>query len=142
MTNSGSFQTRRLDNFDKSYKEIVKSHYPKNRQDRERFEEQIARFLSLLRSDPHPPPPFGHTEPWPNGSYQEGWELWKLNFDMPGLKGQAKHGRLIYMVDAEEATLYLLWIYTHAKFKGRPPEKSLRQLTQEAVEERKSREKQ
>lgn len=135
MTSSGSFRTRRLDNFDRTYKALIKSHYRKNRQARENFEKQIARYLSLLRVDPRPPPPFGHNEPWPKGSYREGWELWKLDFDMPGLSGEAKHGRLVYMIDPHGSTVYLLWLYTHAKFSGRPPEKSLKRLVEEAVEE-------
>lgn len=138
MTSSGSFQTRRLENFNRSYKALIKAHYRKNRQAREDFEKRVVKYLSLLRSDPCPPPPFGRVEPWPKGSYREGWQLWKLDFDMPGLGGAAKHGRLIYMIHDEESTVYLLWIYTHSEFPGRPPEKSLRRLTIEALEEGKS----
>lgn len=145
MSNSDSFRTKRLENFNKSYKSLIKGHYRKNRKGREAFEEQIAKYLSLLRSDPCPPPPFGRVEPWPKGSYREGWQLWKLDFDMPGLAGLAKHGRIIYMIDPEWSTVYLIWIYTHAEFPGRPPDKSLKQLTKEAVEDgekrRESREK-
>lgn len=139
MTNSDSFRTRRLGNFDRTYKYLIKTHYRKNHDDRTSFEERLARYLSLLRSDPRPPRPFGHAEPWPKGSYREGWELWKLDFDMPGLRGAAKHGRLIYMIDTEGSTVYLLWIYTHTQFPGRPPDKSLKQLTKEAVEDGKRR---
>ena len=39
------------------------------------------------------------------------------------------------MVDTREFVVYLLWIYTHAEFEGRPPDKSLRQLTEEARRE-------
>jgi hypothetical protein len=59
---------------------------------------------------------------------------------MPGLKGQAKHGRVIYLIDTETSVVYLMWIYTHAKFAGRPPEKSLRQLVDEAIDEQADRE--
>ena len=135
MTNSGSFRTRRLENFNRSYKDLIKSHYRKNQKDRASFEERLSRYLSLLRSDPYPPPPFGRVEPWPKGGHREGWQLWKLDFDMPGLMGAAKHGRLIYLIDTEGFTIYLLWIYTHAEFPGRPPEKSLKRLTKEAIEE-------
>lgn len=135
MTSSGSFRTRRLGNFNRSYKSLIKGHYRKNRQAKEDFEKLIARYIGLLGKDPRPPHPFGSTEPWPKGTYREGWELWKLDFDMPGLGGAAKHGRLIYMIDREWQTVYLLWLYTHAEFEGRPPEKSLKQLAKEAAEE-------
>ena len=135
MSNSGSFQTRRLGNFDRSYKAVVKDHYRKNAKTRADFEERLARYLSALRIDPRPPPPFGHREPFPKGSHREGWELWKLDFDMPGLGGLAGHGRLIYMIDCRSSTVYLLWVYTHAKFPTRPPDRPLRQLIREAQEE-------
>lgn len=135
MSNSGGYQTRRLENFSRSYKAVIKAHYRKDPKARENFEKRLARYLAALRLDPRPSPPFGHTEPWPKGSHREGWELWKLEFDMPGLRGLAKHGRLIYMVDREGSTVYLLWVYTHVEFPGRPPDKSLRQLVREALEE-------
>ncbi len=106
MSSSGSFQTRRLEKFNRTYGSLIKTHYRKNRRDREAFEKQLARYLSLLRSDPRPPAPFGRRERWPQGSYREGWELWKLDFDMPGLGGEARHGRLIYMFPTEGPTIY------------------------------------
>lgn len=136
MASSDNFQTKRLDNFNRSYSEVIKTHYRQNRQDKEKFERQVADYIDNLRKSPRPPRPAGHTEPWPNGTFREGWELWKLEFDMPGLKGQAKHGRLIYIIDTQRSIVYLLWIYTHKKFAGRPPEASLRQLLNEAAEER------
>ncbi len=137
MTNSGSFRTKRLENFDRTYKALIKSHYRKNRQAREDFEKLIARYISLLRSDPRPPPPFGGMEPWPSSSYREGWELRKLHFGLPGYSGQAGDGRLIYMIDLEGSAVYFIWIYTHAEFPTRPPDKPLRLLADEAFEEAK-----
>jgi hypothetical protein len=140
LSNSESFQTRRLENFDRTYKALVKSHYRKNRQARADFEKRVAGIISLLRSDPRPPPPFGGLERWPKGSYQEGWELRKLHFGMPGLRGASGEGRLIYMVDTDGATVYLVWIYTHDEFPTRPPDKPLRQLAEEALREAEERE--
>lgn len=135
MANSGSFQTRRSENFDKTYKALVKGHYRKNRRGREDFEKQLAGFVALLRSDPRLPPPFGGLEPWPKGTYREGWELRKLHFDPPELRGASGEGRLIYMIDTERSVVYLIWIYTHHEFPTRPPDKSLRQVVEEARQE-------
>jgi hypothetical protein len=99
------------------------------------FEELIAGYILLLQSDPRLPPPFGHLEPWPKGSFREGWELWKLEFGMPSLKGESGEGRLIYLIDTEGSAVYLLWIYTHSEFKTRPPDKSIRRLAEEARQE-------
>jgi hypothetical protein len=137
LSNSGSFRTKRLENFNRTFKALIKSHYRKNRQAKAEFEKQVAGLIFLLRSDPRPRPPFGGMEPWPKGSHREEWELRKLYFDMPGYRGEAGEGRLIYMIHEEESTAYLLWIYTHAEFVGRPPDKSLRRLVNEAYEEAK-----
>lgn len=32
---------------------------------------------------------------------------------------------LIYLVDGEDRAIYLLWIYIHAEFEGRPPGREL-----------------
>ncbi|MEO1208895.1 MAG: hypothetical protein AAFX78_05055 [Cyanobacteria bacterium J06638_20] len=49
--------------------------------------------------------------------------------NLPGLKGSAKYGRLLYVSFRAEQLIYLFWFYTHAEYKGRPLEEEiLRQL--------------
>ena len=47
---------------------------------------------------------------------------------MPGFHGAARQGWLIYLVNDEERVVLLLWIYTHAEFEKRPPEKELAEM--------------
>lgn len=134
MTGSGGYQTRPLSNFETSYKKLVKKHYRKNRQAGEAFAKLVEGFLRLLRSAPRPPEAFGHLEPWPGRAAREGFELWKLDFDMPGLRGAAGEGRLIYLVEEKERTVHIVWIYTHGEFEKRPPEKELGRLLREVTD--------
>jgi len=39
------------------------------------------------------------------------------------------------MIDTERSVVYLIWIYTHHEFPTRPPDKSLRQVVEEARQE-------
>lgn len=73
----------------------------------------------------------GRKEPWPKGTHVEGWELWKATFDMPGLHGQARHGRMIYLFNVHDRLAIPILVYTHAEFAKRPPEKDLKRLLKE-----------
>lgn len=74
----------------------------------------------------------GRREPWPKGTYREGWELWKGTFHLPGLRGQSQHGRLIYLIECRELVVIPLLVYTHTEYATRPAsEKSLKRLIKE-----------
>lgn len=134
MTGSGAYQTKPLNNFTTSYAKLVKKHYRKKRKDREGFEKLIEGFLRIMRSSPEPPAHLGHSEPWPHGAAEEGFDLRKLHFDMPGIRGAAGEGRLMYLIAEEERVVYLVWIYTHDEFEKRPPEREIRRLLQGIID--------
>lgn len=48
--------------------------------------------------------------------------------------GAAGQGRLIYLINCIEKKVGLIWIYTHADFEKRPPDKSLKSLLQDFIE--------
>lgn len=77
----------------------------------------------------------GHQEPWPTGLAQTGFELWKLHFDMPRLRGAAGEGRLIYLIDQQRRIVYPVWIYTHDEFAKRPPEREMRRLLKSVLQD-------
>jgi len=60
--------------------------------------------------------------------------LRKLEFKMPQLRGVVGQGRLIYLLNTTGKKIIILWIYTHAEFEKRPPEKNLKRLLQEVIE--------
>ena len=135
MTGSGVYQTRPLSNFGTSLNKLVKKHYRKNHQARQEFEDLIEGFLKQMRSSPRPPDTVGHREPWPRGTAQEGFELWKIHFAMPGIQGAAGEGRLVYLISEEDQMVHLVWIYTHDEFDKRPPEKEMGRLLKSVMRE-------
>lgn len=133
MNGSDEFQIRLSENFEKELKKLIRSHYRKNKAGLAKFLELIERFIQDLAIKPRFQPPLGHLEPFPQGSSCSGWELWKLEFKMPQLRGAAAQGRLIYLIDTIQKEVVLIWIYTHAEFEKRPPEKNLKRLLDDLI---------
>lgn len=134
MNESGEFQIELSENFEKSYQNLIRDRYRKNRTAAEEFIKLVEQFINIIGDNPRPRPPFGHLEPWPKGSNYAGWELWKLEFKMPQLRGAVGQGRLIYLLNITAKKIVIMWIYTHAEFEKRPPEKILKRLFQEVIE--------
>lgn len=134
MNGSGEFQIKLSENFERSYQNLIRDRYRKNTAAATEFNKLIQQFIIILAVNPRPRPPLGHLEPWPKGTHYSGWELWKLEFKMPQLRGAAGQGRLIYLLNATVKELVIVWIYTHAEFEKRPPEQSLKRLLLEIME--------
>ncbi len=134
MNGSEQFHIKLSKNFDKTQQKLIRDRYRKNQAGLVKFVELLQKFLRILSVDPRPRPPLGHLEPWPKGSSRDGWELWKLEFKMPQLRGAAEQGRLIYLLDITKQEVVLLWIYTHAEFEKRPPEQNLKRLLLEIMD--------
>lgn len=134
MNESEQFHIKLSKNFDKTQQKLIRDRYRKNQAGLVKFVELIQKFLRILSVDPRPRPPLGHLEPWPKGSSRDGWELWKLEFKMPQLRGAAEQGRLIYLLDITKKEVVLLWSYTHAEFDKRPPDKNLKYLLLEIMD--------
>lgn len=134
MNESGKFQIGLSENFERTQEKLFRERYRKNRVGLEKFIELIDKIIKVLSTDPRPRPPVGHLEPFPKGSSREGYELWKLEFNMPQLRGAAKQGRLIYLLNVTQQEVILAWIYTHAEFEKRPPERDLKRLLLELIE--------
>ena len=134
MNGSEQFHIKLSKNFDKTQQKLIRDRYRKNQAGLVKFVELIQKFLRILSIDPRPRPPLGHLEKCPKGSSREGLELWKLEFKMPQLRGAAEQGRLIYLLDITKKEVVLLWIYTHAEFEKRPPDKNLKHLLLEIMD--------
>lgn len=134
MNESEYYLIRFSDNFDKSYEKLVRDRYRKNRVAATEFAELIQKWIEILSVDPRPRPPLGHLEPWPRGINSPCWELWKLVFKMPQLRGAAGQGRIIYLLNTKAQKIVLAWIYTHAEFEGRPPNQAMKRVFLEAME--------
>jgi hypothetical protein len=142
VNESETFHIRLSDHFERTQEKLINARYRKNRVGRKRFEEviqqinnslsenpRLGQFRSLwggfIRADP---------EPFPKGSSREGYELWKLKFKMPQLRGAAEQGRLIYLLNVTQQEVILVWVYTHVEFEKRPPERDLKQLLLNLIE--------
>ena len=134
MNGSEQFHIKLSNNFERTQQKLIRDRYRKNQAGVVKFVELIQKFIKFLSIDPRPRPPLGHLEPWPQGSSRDGLELWKLEFKMPQLRGAAEQGRLIYLLDITKKEVVLVWIYTHAEFEKRPPDKNLKHLLLEIMD--------
>ncbi len=124
-------------NYTKSYLSLHKKHYSKNNRGQKKLDSIINKLIELLSINPRPPVPIARRvipeikklerEPYP-AKVSKHLELWKLYFKMPDLKKGASHGRIMFLINEQEKTVVLFWIYTHSEYSGRPSEKELRKI--------------
>jgi mRNA-degrading endonuclease RelE of RelBE toxin-antitoxin system len=126
------FRVQPLPKFERSAKVLKKGFKSKRQQ--QQFVDAVTELIRALVQEPRHPD--SRLEPIPKGvEVPEGWEFRKLVFDVPGSAGAAGEGRLVYLVNDRDGLIKLLWLYTHEEFKGRPPDKDLKQVLQEGLEE-------
>ena len=112
--------------FLKNIQQFVKKNYRRDKQNLSKFQELLLNELELMREVPRGG--HGKMEPAPHQSIDEGQELWKVRFKIPGHRGAREQCRIIYIYHPVEDWILPLIIYTHAEFAGRPPDKQLAQL--------------
>jgi len=115
--------------FESWLKRLLDVHYFDDAIGRSRFTTFLDQAFRQLESNPRKIVG-AKPEPWPPGrrSSMHGLEFYKLYFSMPRLTASARQGRLMYLVHERECLVYLVWIYTHADFNTRPPDKDLKPL--------------
>jgi hypothetical protein len=124
------FRVDPLPRFERSLKALKKGF--KSKRQEQQFVEAVMLLLQGLVQEPRHLD--SRLETIPKGiGLSDGIEFRKLRFEVPGTSGAAGEGRLMYLVNYEDCLIHLLWIYTHEEFKGRPPEKDLRQILREAL---------
>jgi hypothetical protein len=129
---SPMFKVQPLAKFERSAKVLKKGFKSKRQQ--QQFVDAVTELIRALVQEPRHPD--SRLEPIPKGvDVPDGWEFRKLAFNVPGTAGAAGEGRLVYLVSDRDALIKLLWLYTHEEFKGRPPDKELKQVLQEGLEE-------
>jgi hypothetical protein len=128
---SPSFRIDSRPKFDRSFKALKKGF--KSKRQEQQFVAAVTALVEALAEQPRPPE--SRLEPMPKGvAIPAGGEFRKLVFAVPGTAGAAGEGRLMYFVHEADGVIQLFWIYTHEEFKGRPPEKELKQILREALE--------
>jgi mRNA-degrading endonuclease YafQ of YafQ-DinJ toxin-antitoxin module len=116
--------------FERAIKALKKSY--KSKQDGKTFAGVVANIVQGLTIDPRPGD--SRLEPWPSNLRSDTWEFRKLVFTLPGRKGASAQGRLMYLVSDSLKLLQLVWIYTHEEFQKRPPDKDLKGIMQELLD--------
>jgi hypothetical protein len=110
---------------------ILKKSY-KSKREAKAFTDCIGDIIEGLSQ--YPQPRNSRQEPWPSNLSYAGWKFCKLVFPVPGRSGAAREGRLMYLVNDHLRTIHLFWLYTHEEMAKRPPEKDMKILMKELLE--------
>jgi mRNA-degrading endonuclease YafQ of YafQ-DinJ toxin-antitoxin module len=130
VTGSTLFLLETTDNFQRSFKKLVKSYKSKLQQ--QEFVELVSNYLEQLIVDPYPAQ--ARDEPLSGGmKIPDLWTFHKLAFTTS--KGASGKIRLMYLVNESDRIIKPLWIYNHEQFKKRPPDKDIKDVLKEAFEE-------
>jgi hypothetical protein len=96
----------------------------------------VAAFLATLGVNPRPGQ--SSPEPWPGRqpkTSSEGFDCRKIRFYLPGLRGSARMGRIVYLVHEASCTIDVVWIYNHEQFDRRPSDAELKRAFRHAIAE-------
>jgi hypothetical protein len=113
---------------------LKKAHYRKRLREQAAFDGILASYYDQFEKAPHSVPS-AWPEGWPNTAHDGRFKFYKADFKMPGLSGAAGQGRIMWLVCDETTTVHVIWVYTHAEFGKRPPDKDLRRALKEATDE-------
>ena len=137
MSGCVAYRVEPSENFAQTYQAVVATHYgvPALQKALAEFQSVVASYLSAFKNTARPSD--SSAEPWPNrqpSTAQDGFECRKVRFRMPGLRGSATKGRLIYLVYESSCLIQPVWIYTHEEFDARPPDRDLRDALRDAID--------
>lgn len=110
--------------FERDRETLRKKHYRKKKVANEAFKAYVDRILDALMFDPYLNGQ-GDPEAFPTRQAKPGWELLKHRFPMPGLRGNAGLGRIIYFYNPVLGIVLVSQLYTHEQYPKRPPAKDL-----------------
>lgn len=122
---------KRLPKFERTFSDLIKKHYRRNKTDCQKFQELIDHYIeNELKLNPCSDQ-VSDSLSFPAGTAEQGFEFRKKRWrNLPGLRGSAKFGRLIFLVYHPLKVVYLIWIYTHEEFQepqAQPPAKELKE---------------
>ena len=121
MTGLTPFSIEYSDNFKRSFKKLAKALGAN-------FIERLTEVIENLTDDPYPIN--SRQEPLPGKIHLlPEWKFHKLELKIS--KGASGQVRLMYLVNATDFVIRLVWIYNHEQFAKRPPDKELKNIIQE-----------
>lgn len=125
MTGLTPFSIEYSDNFKRSFKKLAKALGTN-------FIERLTEVIENLTDDPYPIN--SRQEPLPGKiNLLPEWKFHKLELKIS--KGASGQVRLMYLVNATDFVIRLVWIYNHEQFAKRPPDKELKSIIQEILDD-------
>jgi mRNA-degrading endonuclease YafQ of YafQ-DinJ toxin-antitoxin module len=124
VTGSTPFLIEDSDNFNRSFKKLVKVH-------REQLITLIEQTLEALIEDQYPLN--SRQEPLPSKiDLPDEWTFHKL--ELRFARGASGQIRLMYLVNLTTCTIKLVWIYSHEQFSKRPADVDLKNVIKEILD--------
>ncbi|KAF3885117.1 MULTISPECIES: hypothetical protein [Nostocales] len=124
MTGSTHFLIEESENFKRSFKKLAKVLGTN-------FIERIGDVLEGLIEDQYPIN--SRQEPLPSKiQLPEGWTFHKLELKVS--KGASGQIRLMYLINANNCVIKLVWIYSHEQFSKRPGDKDIKSVIREILD--------
>ena len=129
MSGSKVYSVKQTPKFERSLRELIRSAFPKS-DPPERLMHGLGVIFDLLQSDPRHEA-FCRPEPAKHLGVPAGCELWKVRFDLPGVRGALGAARFVYLICEERREVILVWAYSHKQFAKRPPHKDMKKAIRE-----------
>jgi mRNA-degrading endonuclease YafQ of YafQ-DinJ toxin-antitoxin module len=124
MTGSTPFLIESSDNFERSFKKLVKTHG-------KGLVKVVADNLEVLTENPYPNN--SRQEPLPGKiRLPQYLTFHKLEFRIS--KGASGQIRLMYLIDISDRIIKPVWIYSHEQFAKRPADKDLQTVIKEILD--------
>ena len=116
-------------NFQDSFRKLLKTYKSESQQ--QKFIQFISDKLKELLTNPYPPD--SRYEPLPKKVIiPNKWTFYKLAFKYE--KGASGQIRIMYLVNEKDLIIKPIWIYTHEQFSKRPPDKDIKNVINESLE--------
>lgn len=112
-----------------SFQKLLKTYKSKSQQ--QQFIQFISDKLKELLKNPYPPD--SRQESLPSKVIlPDKWTFHKLAFKYD--KGASGQIRIMYLVNEKDLIIKPIWIYTHEQFSKRPPDKDIKNVVNESLE--------
>lgn len=98
VNGSNNYQIRCLGKFESTYQALIKKHYRRDAKAKGKFEQLVEEFIKEAENNPCSNC-VSDPEPFPAGTANQGFEFRKKRWRrLPGLRGAARFGRLLFVV--------------------------------------------
>lgn len=126
MNSSQEYSLQPSEHFERSYAKLKKAYANSGGTDPEGFLTAVGDALKVLRKAPTAREAGCDLYAWPAKVNRGGWELWRITFILPGVRGAARHARIMYVINRATNVVVPFWVYNHDQFAKRPADDDIR----------------